>query len=153
RVTAVAGQVTAARFAAQASAAAPVAAATAPTAAPTATLSEPATPTETTPAAPPPTTETGPTLNVEGSRSPTPLYVGGTVVLVGATTAVVFALFKQNAQDSADSVEGQIRSHGGVDGTCSQTDNDTVATFGRACTALRDNLDKVDQDALIANIG
>ncbi len=80
-----------------------------------------------------------------------PIYVGLGVTLVGAGTAVVFYLFKQDALTSAKSTAKLIQDNGGNSTTCNTS---AVATrFVAACKALQDDVDRSNTDNLLANIG
>jgi len=127
-------------------------------------------PTETTP---PPSSSTPPELdkppsepianaNTETTEPPptgssrwtlVPGFIGLGVAVAGGATAIVFAIAKSKAQDSANTNASQITSQGGGKGTCTSTDAATQAQFGAACAQLRDNNDKVNSDATVANIG
>lgn len=111
------------------------------------------------PEQPPPGSDTEPPSDAKSTNllSPPkqmlPVYLGAGAAALGITTAIVFAIFKSDAQSSAEQVEADIRNNGGTSGTCSSTDAATVRKFGAACDALRSNLDKVDTNATMANIG
>jgi hypothetical protein len=153
-VVAVVGQKVEARFG---SAAAPP---PAPAAAP-ATPAAPA-PTET---AAPPEPQQQPAASAEVSTrrtnifSPpanmTPVYIGLGVGAAGLVTAVIFAAFKSDAQSKANTVANNIRTEVGkrpplqAQGICN---NPSATDFAAACKTLRDNNDKVDTDAMIANV-
>lgn len=120
-----------------------------PTPAEPSTPSEPATPTE-----PPKQEEKG------GALSPPdpmwPVYVGLGVGAAGGITAILFAIFKGQAQGKADDVAADIRTKAAqynqpAQGACNNPA--LKPTFDRACSTLRDNNDKVDTNATIANIG
>ena len=83
----------------------------------------------------------------------TPVYVGLGALGVGLTGAIVFALFRADAQSKADTVAGQIRNAADArqiprTGAC----NAGAADLAAACATLRDNNDKVDTNATVANI-
>ncbi len=116
---------------------------------------------------PPPTTEPpGADKSKPGLFSPpesmTLVWIGLGVGVVGAAGAIIFAIFKSDAQSKADSVANQIRTaapqHGfQAQGICA---NPAAVTggktgqgdFGTACATLKDNNDKVDTNATIANV-
>jgi len=86
-----------------------------------------------------------------------PVYIGGGLTVAGIAGAIIFAVFKADAQSSADDVATQIRgaaSARGIpsQGVCSSTDPQIQADFGNACTTLRENNDRVDTNAAIANV-
>ncbi|WP_394831848.1 hypothetical protein LVJ94_35565 [Pendulispora rubella] len=137
---------------------APAAAAPVPVPAPT-TTTPPGGPASSTPSAldTPPSepiggTTTPPPAESSGKWSLVPGIVGASIGAAGLGTALAFYFFKQSAQDSADSVANEIRSNGGTQGTCTSTDPNTVTRYGAACSALRDNNDKVDKNATVGNI-
>jgi hypothetical protein len=153
RVTAIAGQKVQARFGGggAVSVPPPVVAPVSPTPAPT---SEPPAPTNATPPA-----------NVEGDKpkrtnllSPpenmTPVYIGLVAGGLGLAGAIVFAAFKSDAQTKADSVASEIRRAAGPNaaGICASTNPADQQRFGEACTTLKQNNDKVDTNAAIANV-
>jgi hypothetical protein len=153
KVTAVVGQKVQAKFGATTQAAPPVVA-----------------PVVTPPATEPPKTEpkaepadaTEPPNKDYGSEKPglfsppetmAPVYVGIGVTVVGIAGIIIFAAAKSDAQKSADTVADQIRAAAGrqgisAKGICSSPPNN----FVDACNTLKDNNDKVDTDALLANV-
>jgi hypothetical protein len=85
----------------------------------------------------------------------TPVYAGLAAAGVGLVGAVVFAVFKADAQSKADDVANQIRDHVrtkrpeiGVQGACN---NPSAPELANSCTTLKDNNDKVDTNAAVAN--
>ena len=99
---------------------------------------------------PPPGEDTG------SHKKPLPMYpayIGAAVAGVGLLGTVLFAAFKADAQSKADSVAREIRDKAGTraTGICTSTNKDDVARFGNACTTLKQNNDKVDTNATIAN--
>ncbi len=78
-----------------------------------------------------------------------PVVIGGVLAVAGFGTAIAFAVEKSSAQNSADSVASQIIANGGGQGTCVNPG----ARFGNACSVLASDDDKVNTDALIANVG
>jgi hypothetical protein len=88
-------------------------------------------------------------------ESMTLVWVGLGVGAVGLTGAIIFAIFKSDAQSKADSVASLIRTqapqHGfAPQGICSNPA--AQKDFGNACSTLKDNNDKVDTNATIANV-
>jgi len=86
-----------------------------------------------------------------------PVYLGLVVGGVGLAGAIVFAAFKADAQSKADAVASDIRKAAqqrGISsqGVCSSTNAQTQKDFGAACKTLKDNNDKVDTNATIANV-
>lgn len=85
-----------------------------------------------------------------------PIYVGLGVTAVGAVGAVVFAIFKSQAQSKADDVATDIRTKATTQygqpaqGACNNPA--LKPNFDKACATLRDNNDKVDTNATIANV-
>jgi hypothetical protein len=82
-----------------------------------------------------------------------PVYVGLVAAGVGAAGAIVFALFKSDAQSKADTVTTQIRNAAAArniptQGACNRGNPDLAS----ACQILKDNNGKVDTDATIANV-
>lgn len=162
RVTANAGQKVQARFGGTVQ---PVVPAPAPAPAPS--------PSPTTP--PPPEGATTPPPPVEGGSrhtnllSPpanmTPVVIGLVAAGVGLAGTIIFAAFKADSQTKADTVAGEIRNAAikrGYDGdgdgvpdakgVCGSSDATIQRDFGNACTTLKQNNDKVDTNATIANV-
>jgi hypothetical protein len=82
-----------------------------------------------------------------------PVYIGLTAAGIGGAGAIIFALFKSDAQSKSDTVTAQIRNAAAArnlpaQGVC----NRGVADLANACQTLKDNNSKVDTDATIANI-
>jgi len=83
-----------------------------------------------------------------------PVYIGLGVGAVGLVSAIVFAAFKADAQSKADSVANDIRRAADARGI-SRTGacfNPSAPEFTDACNTLRDNNDKVDTNATVANV-
>ena len=147
RVTANAGQKVQARFGGGVQPVAPV-----PVAPPTAA---PATP----PPGPPPAETTMPPDDT-GTKEPLPMwpgYAGIGVAGAGLIGVILFAAFKADAQSKADAVAGEIRDAAnkrGISsvGVCSSTNASIQKDFGGACTTLKQNNNKVDTNATIANV-
>jgi len=104
------------------------------------------------PTEPPPAGDKG-----GGSKEPLPMwpgYAGIGVAGVGVVGAIIFAAFKADAQSKADTVAREIRDKAGTraTGICTSTAKDDVARFGAACQTLKQNNDKVDTNATIANV-
>ncbi|MFO0738152.1 MAG: PEGA domain-containing protein [Labilithrix sp.] len=85
-----------------------------------------------------------------------PVYVGLGVAGAGAVGAILFAIFKSQAQSKADDVAADIRNKATTQygqpsqGACN---NPALSpAFDKACATLRDNNDKVDTNATIANV-
>jgi len=161
QITVNGGQLTTARFG---MATPPPAVVPAPAPAPAAPAAPPS---DEPPAAPPsdaaPAAETPPEPQSADSNPPTsrrsfwsppnnaaPVVVGGLFTVAGIATAITFFVFKQNAQNSADSVEATIKANGGT--TCTPRANGYSTRFANACSALSTDDDKVNTDALIGNI-
>ncbi len=106
---------------------------------------------------PPPGADAGPSTKknlLAPPKTMIPVYVGGAMVGLGLVDAVLFAIFKADAQSKADAVANDIRTHKSPSppsNVCGPPVKS--AAFAGACSALKDNNDKVDQDALFANIG
>lgn len=103
------------------------------------------------PAQPPPDADTG-----GNGKAPLPLWPGFVGVGVAGAAwigVIVFAAFKSDAQSKADTVAADIRSKAGTraQGICSST-NPADQRFVAACQTLKDNNDKVDTNATIANV-
>lgn len=84
-----------------------------------------------------------------------PVYIGAGVAGAGIVSAVVFGIFRNKAQDNADSVARQIdtayKQQTGAtsaQGAC----NANLASLTNACRTLRDNNGKVSDDATAANV-
>jgi len=149
RVTANAGQKVQARFGGGVQPVAPVPVAPAP---------GPVTPA---PAPPPAETSTYAPADVDtGTKEPLPMwpgYAGIGVAGAGLIGVILFAAFKADAQSKADSVASEIRDAAnkrGISsvGICSSTNASIQKDFGGACNTLRQNNDKVDTNATIANV-
>ncbi len=82
-----------------------------------------------------------------------PVYIGAGLAVVGIVDAIVFGVAKSQAQDKANQVAADIKSHGGSAGVCVSKDPTVQAKYGAACSALSDDNSKVDTDATLANIG
>jgi hypothetical protein len=87
-------------------------------------------------------------------ESMTPVYIGLGAAGIGLVSAIVFAAFKADAQSKADTVANDIRTAATArqlpaQGVCN---NAGAPEFANACKTLRDNNDKVDTNATIANI-
>lgn len=86
-----------------------------------------------------------------------PVYAGLVIGVGGLVSAIVFAAFKADAQSKADAVANDIRRASSLrgissQGVCSSSNAQIQKDFGNACKTLRDNNDKVDTNATIANI-
>ena len=84
----------------------------------------------------------------------TPVYAGLAAGGLGLVSAIVFAAFKSDAQSKADTVANDIRNAARVRGipTTGACNNPSAPEFANACQTLRDNNDKVDTNATIANV-
>jgi hypothetical protein len=78
-----------------------------------------------------------------------PVVIGGVVAVAGFGTAIALAVGKSSAQNSANSVASQIVTNGGTEGACVNP----TSRFANACSVLSSDDNKVNSDALIANIG
>ena len=155
RVTASAGQKVQARFGGGVQPVAPVPVAPPPVA--------PATPP---PGPPPPDATPTPPPDADAStKEPLPMwpgYAGIGVAGAGLIGVILFAAFKADAQSKADANAQEIRdaaSKRGVSfvGICSSPDPAIVGPkgtgpFAGACSTLKDNNNKIDTDATIANV-
>jgi hypothetical protein len=155
RVTANAGQKVQARFGGGAQPVAPV------------PVPGPA-PTTTTPSGTPPPTEPGPTTEpppetgkhtnlLSRPDNMTPVVIGTVVFGVGLAGAIIFAVFKADSQSKADSVASAIRAAAvkqniSTAGVCSSSHAAVGQPFHDACTTLKQNNDKVNTNATIANV-
>ncbi len=86
-----------------------------------------------------------------------PVYAGLALGGVGLVGAIVFAAFKADAQSKADSVATEIRTAAvarglPTTGVCSNPNPSVQRDFGTACKTLRENNDKVDTNATVANV-
>jgi len=110
-----------------------------------------------TPPPPPPGGDTGPTPEKKSFAITPPLMVtiaGGAVAVVGFGVGLTFFILKNDAQSAADANEAQIRkaaSDNKVDakGICSAP----PSNFKNACDTYKNNIDKTNTNATIANIG
>lgn len=85
----------------------------------------------------------------------TPVYIGAGVAGAGLVSTIVFGIFRNKAQDNADSVARQIATAytqqtgaSSAQGAC----NANLSTLTNACRTLRDNNGKVSDDATAANV-
>ena len=142
-VTAVAGQRVEAKLGAAATP--PVAPAPAPT-----TTATPAPPPKDDPPEPPPKR----TNLLSPPKDMVPVYAGLGVGGVGFVSAIVFAIFKADAQSKANAVAREIRTAALERGIQAQgaCNNPSAPEFDNACKTLTDNNDKVDTNAAIANV-
>ncbi len=158
-VIAVVGQKVDAKFGAQA---APPAVAPVPVPAPAPTTAPPpaAPPPEVTPATAPPAPE-APRVKRTNLLAPpesmTPVYIGLTAGGIGLVGAIVFAAFKADAQSNADTVANNIRAYAiskgaPTKGACGNASLLAEPSLSNACAVLKDNQDKVDTNATIANV-
>lgn len=106
------------------------------------------------------------TINVDTAAKPKttwmpknmlPVYVGLGFTGAGLIGGIVFAAFKADAQSKADAVANDIRRAASLrgissQGVCSSSNAQIQSDFGNACKTLRDNNDKVDTNATIANV-
>ena len=86
-----------------------------------------------------------------------PGYAGIGVAGAGLIGVILFAAFKADAQSKADAVASEIRdaaSKRGISsvGVCNSSNTTIQKDFGGACNTLKQNNDKVDTNATIANI-
>lgn len=155
-VTAGAGEKVPVRFAASAP---PVVAATPPAETPPQTASPEPSPAPTTPEEPraplvePPKEESKGKGILSPPKTMVPVYIGAGLAVLGVVDAIVFGIAKSQAQDKANQVAADIKTHGGGPGVCVSNDAAIQQKFGAACTALSDNNSKVDTDATLANVG
>ena len=87
----------------------------------------------------------------------TPVIIGLSIAGVGLAGGIIFAAFKADSQSKADSVTNSIRDAAakrGVSsaGVCTSTNATIQKDFGAACQTLKQNNDKVDTNATIANV-
>jgi hypothetical protein len=150
RVEVAAGQRVNAKFGGGGGAPPPVAPPPKETPAPAPAPSPPATATLSPNEPPPADADTG---EQKHKMSLVPAIVGFSIGGAGIITALAMLIAKSSAQNSANSVAAEIKSHGGTKGTCTSTDPATVNTYGKACSALQDDNNKVDTDAAIGNVG
>ncbi len=109
---------------------------------------------------PKPAEESGPGL-FSPPKSMAPVWVGASVAVVGTVTAVVFAIFKGQANTSYLSANSTIVSHykstnGGMvppSGFCENLSTSAAATYGVACQSLQSDFSQVNTDATVANLG
>jgi hypothetical protein len=113
------------------------------------------------PVGPPPPESTPPAQppppDGDEKKKPLPMlpgYVAIGVFGAGIVSTILFAAFKADAQSKADSVAREIQDKAGTraKGICTSTAADDVTRFGPACTTLKQNNDKVDTNATIANV-
>ena len=150
RVTASAGQKVQARFGGGVQPVSPVPVAPAPG------------PVTAPPASPPAAadTSTQPDADLGNGKQPLPMwpgYVGIGVAGAGLIGVILFAVFKADAQSKADGVAGEIRNAAnkrGISsvGVCTSTNPSIQKDFSGACATLKQNNNKVDTNATIANV-
>lgn len=115
----------------------------------------------------PPNADTGAkhTNLLSAPANMTPVIIGLAAAGVGLAGAIIFAAFKADSQTKADSVAREIRDAAvkrGYDGdkngvpdakgVCSDSSAAIQKDFSNACTTLKQNNDKVDTNATIANV-
>jgi hypothetical protein len=112
------------------------------------------------PATPPPSAETAETGSKKNlfSRPATlvPVWIGVGFAAVGTGLAIGFYFAKQSAQDNANSLSTEITSKATAEGlaargVCSSSDP-RAKKYANACSVYKDDNDKVDQDAAVANV-
>ncbi|MFO0663839.1 MAG: hypothetical protein U0174_07805 [Polyangiaceae bacterium] len=82
-----------------------------------------------------------------------PVYIGLGVGGLGLIGTIGFAAAKGSAQSSVDSVEAQIRQKRSEEGaSAAGTCVNPTTRYANACATLKDNLDKVDSNATLANV-
>jgi hypothetical protein len=116
---------------------------------------------------PPPGSDTGSkhTNILSPPANMTPVIIGIAAAGVGLAGAIIFAAFKADSQSKADSVAREIRDAAvkrGYDGdkngvpdakgVCTDTTPAIQKDFSNACATLKQNNDKVDTNATIANV-
>ena len=113
------------------------------------------------PVGPPPSDNASPAQSPpsdgDEKKKPLPMlpgYVAIGVFGAGIVSTILFAAFKADAQSKADSVAREIQDKAGTraKGICTSTAPDDVKRFGPACATLKQNNDKVDTNATIANV-
>jgi hypothetical protein len=104
------------------------------------------------------TADTGPKKNwLAPPKNMLPVFIGAGAAVVGFGVGIgVGVIAKGQAQDNKNSVESTIRQNGGHDPT--PTEKATCAppvaqNFSTACQTLQDDMNKVNADATIGNIG
>jgi Tfp pilus assembly protein PilF len=102
------------------------------------------------PPTPPPPSDTGPGL-FSPPRSMAPVWIGVGVGVAGAATAILFGVFKGQANTSYESLIQEISAKGGTSGTCTNTPSSS--RFFKACQSLVSDQNQVNSDATAANIG
>jgi len=78
-----------------------------------------------------------------------PVFLLGGLAVAGFGTAIGMGIAKSSAQDSANTVASAIESAGGGSHACFNP----TSRYANACSVLNDNDNRVNTDALIANIG
>ena len=108
--------------------------------------------------APPPSGDSGAkSKTIWVPKNLLPVYIGAGIAGAGLISAGIFGAFKADAQSKADAVAADIRRAASLrgissQGVCSSSNAQIQRDFGNACKTLRDNNDKVDTNAAIANI-
>ncbi len=82
-----------------------------------------------------------------------PVYIAGGVAVASFATAIIAAVGRGKASDSATSATALIDSHGGNGLTCSSTAAATVTKFGQACSALSTDNSQASTDATVRDVG
>jgi hypothetical protein len=80
------------------------------------------------------------------------VIIGGALVVLGVTGAIIFDVSKQNALDNGRKVASDIQKNGGGPTTCSQS-GVASTKFGPLCVALQDNVNTANTDNTLANVG
>jgi hypothetical protein len=162
RVTANAGQKVQARFGGSVQ---PVVPAPVPTPAPSTSPSTPPPSDPNAGATPPSEGGSKHTNLLSPPENMTPVVIGLVAAGVGLAGTIIFAAFKADSQTKADTVANEIRSAAikrGYDGdgdgvpdakgVCGSSNATIQKDFGNACNTLKQNNDKVDTNATIANV-
>jgi hypothetical protein len=97
--------------------------------------------------------ESGPGL-FSPPRSTAPVWIGGVVGVAGFGTAILFAVFKGEANSSYTNLQNEITSTAKKDGfpisgICSKP----PSNFVMACSSLQSDQNQINTDATVANIG
>jgi len=98
---------------------------------------------------PPPPKDSGPGL-FSRPKTMVPFWLGISVGVAGVGTAILFAVFKGQANSSYQDLSNEISMKGGTGGTC--VNPAPGSRFYQACQSFQSDANQVDSDATVANI-
>jgi hypothetical protein len=101
---------------------------------------------------PPVTADTKRTNLLAPPKTMTPVWVGLGVAVAGGAMAIVFVIFKSNANNSYNNLQNTIKTHKSPAPRPGECTNPSPS-FAQACSTLNDDYNAVNTDALLGNIG